>query len=384
MRTERGTAHRSKRRISGLTYILAALALAIALGAASPFTAHLAAAPARQEAPLRVVTKKIEPFVFTDEPDPTGFSIDVWDAVADELGLDYEFIYVDKVGEQIDALVAGEADLALAAITITREREEAVDFSLPYFRSGLGIMTRTDLKAPLWESLIETILSPRLLGLFALLIGALIIAAHVIWLVERGRNPDFPQDYLHGIWEGIWWAAVTVTTVGYGDKYPKNRLGRLIGILWMFTGLFLIANFTAGVTAQLALAEIQGVINGPSDLPGKRVIAVEGSTGSQWLTDEGILHTNAPTLDDAIAALRAGSAEALVYDSPVLQYQVLNDPTGELAMAGSSFRTETYGIALPHDSDLREPINQALLGLLENGTYDRIYNTWFGSVNTGQ
>lgn len=354
----------------------AAPALAVALILA--LTAVLSAAPARQEQPLIVVTKKIEPFVFTDGETPRGFSIDLWDAIATEIGRDYEFQIVEKVGEQIDAVEAGEADIGIAAITITREREDRVDFSQPYFRSGLGILARNDVKTSLWSSLQQTLFSRRLLGLFALLLGALFVAANVIWLVERKQNPDFPQDYLHGIWEGIWWASVTVTTVGYGDKYPRRRIGRVVGIIWMFTGLFLIANFTAGVTAQLAVRELQGAINGPSDLPGKAVVAVEGSTGARWLAQQGVISTTVPTVDDAYARLGAGEADAFVYDSPVLQYHVLTHPDAGLSLVGGQFNSENYGIVLPQGSELREPINRAILKLIEDGTYDRLYSIWFG------
>lgn len=118
-----------------------------------------------------------------------------------------------------------------------------------------------------------------LLELFAFLTLVIVIAGHVIWLLERQRDADFPKSYVKGVWEGIWWAAVTVTTVGYGDKTPRGIFGRTFGLIWMFAGLFIIANFTANVTSRLTVEQIEGAINGPQDLPGKIVVTVEGQYG---------------------------------------------------------------------------------------------------------
>jgi voltage-gated potassium channel len=50
-------------------------------------------------------------------------------------------------------------------------------------------------------------------------------------------------------WDGIWWAVVTVTTVGYGDLYPKTIAGRLVAMLLMLVGIGFIAVLTASVAS---------------------------------------------------------------------------------------------------------------------------------------
>jgi ABC-type amino acid transport substrate-binding protein len=218
-----------------------------------------------------------------------------------------------------------------------------------------------------------------LLRLFVFLVLSILIAGHVIWLIERRRNEEFPQTYFRGVWEGIWWAAVTVTTVGYGDKTPIGRIGRLFGMFWMFAGLFIIANFTAGVTSQLTLQTLQGVINGPEDLPGKQVVTVAGSTSDAWLQNEGIGHRTVATIEEAYELLDSGRVDAVVYDHPVLLYYTLQNPEQGYVVAGEVFNEEDYGMAFPYGSPLREEVNRALLILLENGTYDQIYTKWYGS-----
>jgi ABC-type amino acid transport substrate-binding protein len=337
-----------------------------------------AAAPA-QEPPLRVVTKSIPPFVIVGpDGELSGFSIDLWEAVALELQRPFEWVTVETVSEQLAAVETGQADIAMAAITITAEREQTVDFSFPYFESGLGILTSSQADMPVLDAL-AIAFSPALLRLLAFVLALLIIVGHLVWLFERRHNPEFPKDYLHGIWAGIWYAGVTVTTVGYGDKTPKSIPGRLIGLVWMFAGLFVIANFTAGVTAQLAIRELRGAINGPQDLGGKQIVAVAGTTGEAWLTSQGLPHISVPTIEDAYAALAAGRSEAIVYDYPVLLYYALNEGQETTAMAGGAFRLEEYGIAASSESPLREEINRALLTVQEDGIYGDIYTRWFGA-----
>jgi voltage-gated potassium channel len=49
--------------------------------------------------------------------------------------------------------------------------------------------------------------------------------------------------------DGLWWAVTTVTTVGYGDRYPTTTEGRLLAVLLMVTGISLVGVITASVAA---------------------------------------------------------------------------------------------------------------------------------------
>ena len=54
---------------------------------------------------------------------------------------------------------------------------------------------------------------------------------------------------IHSFWDGIWWAVVTMGTVGYGDKYPVTTGGRIVGIFLIFTGIGLMSLVTATVAS---------------------------------------------------------------------------------------------------------------------------------------
>ncbi len=336
-----------------------------------------AAAPPEQQ-PLRIAVKPIAPFVMVDDAgELSGFSIDLWEAIADTLDYQYQWVQVKTVGEQLAAVTQQQADAAIAAISITAAREEQMDFSFSYFQSGLGILTPA--RSPLSGfNAVALAFSPALLRLLAAIFVLLLIVGHLVWFFERKRNPHFPQDYLHGIWAGIWWAGVTVTTVGYGDKTPTSAAGRLVGLIWMFAGLIVVANFTAAVTAQLAVNELRGTISGPRDLPGKRITTVAGSTADEWLTGRGLPHIATTTIDEAYGRLNRGATELIVYDYPVLLYYTLDEGGGSSKLAGGPFSVEEYGIAFSAHSPLREQVNRALLQLREEGVYDQIYTRWFG------
>lgn len=359
-----------RRQVTGVL-----LCTALLLGA--PGIAHSQTEPPPPESTLKVVTRVIEPLVVQQGEELSGFSIDVWEEIARREGLRYEYVTVNSVKEMLDQLAAGQADIAIAAVSMTPERELQYDFSHPYLQSGLQIMaavhTRTvldTLRSIEWRDVLAII------GFMALLV---LIFAHLIWLTERTHNPEFPKDYLRGVGEGIWWAVVTVVTVGYGDRTPKRALGRVVAIIWMFGSLFLVANITAAITSRLTLETLQTQVTGLRDLPGKRVVTVANTTADQFLSANAIGHSTVPSIEDAYALLEAGRADAVVYDAPILNHYASADGQGRVRMVGEVFKPEPYGIALQQGSPYRETINQAILGIFTDGTYQDLTRRWFGT-----
>jgi len=83
------------------------------------------------------------PFEFKQEGKYVGFDIDLWDAIAKDLGLKYKLMPMDFNG-LIPALQTGNIDAAIAGMTIKSKREEVVDFAYPYYDSGLLLMVKSD------------------------------------------------------------------------------------------------------------------------------------------------------------------------------------------------------------------------------------------------
>jgi polar amino acid transport system substrate-binding protein len=152
-----------------------------------------------------------------------------------------------------------------------------------------------------------------------------------------------------------------------------------VATIWMFAGIFLIAHLTATITSRLTVQGLQGQIHGLDDLPGKRVVTVEGTTASQYLSANGIVHLTVAQISDAFAQIETGRADALVYDAPVLNHHANTQGKGKVRMAGGVFKAEPYGIALQQDSPYRKAINQAILQIFGDGTHERLTRKWFGT-----
>jgi ABC-type amino acid transport substrate-binding protein len=332
-----------------------------------------------QDTPLRVVVKPLEPFVIGSGSDLSGFSIDLWQEVAQHLQLDYTYVEVDTVAEQLAAVEDSSADVAITGISITAAREERIDFSYPYFNAGLQIMVRQNVELTLGQ-ILNNLLSPGILQIVIIFCLVILAGGHLIWLIERRSNPDFPRGYFRGIVEGMWWSSILVVTGNLTDKPPVTALSRLISLVWLFIGVLLIANFTASVTAITTINHFENTISGVSDLSGRRILTVEASTAETYLRELGITPQTVPLIEDAYPLLESGAADAIVYDAPVLRYYETREGSGAVDVIGTIFNPEDYGIALPNNSPLRENINRALLALKEDGTYDRIYRFWFGST----
>ena len=83
------------------------------------------------------------PFEFKSGVAYTGIVIDLWKAIAVDIGVKYKLQPMDFNGI-LPALQTGQVDVALAGITITDERKKAVDFSDGYYDSGFSVMVRSD------------------------------------------------------------------------------------------------------------------------------------------------------------------------------------------------------------------------------------------------
>jgi polar amino acid transport system substrate-binding protein len=345
----------------------------------------VAAAPVWAEKPpqnLRIATRIIPPFVFEHNDNLTGFSVDLWRDLSGELGAEYTMTPYPNVVELLKAVKSGKADVGIAAVSITADREKEVDFSQPMFDSGLQILVREQSGGGT-SSILPLLFSPALLQVLGIILVMTLVPAHIIWLVER-RHPDGlieNRAYFPGIFKACWWAAGTLAT--QADEMPKSAPGRLVAIFCMFGGVIFLAYFTAALTSSLTVQQLQGNIKGPDDLPGKRVATTRGSTSAAYLRAKKSQVQEFTTIDDAYDALLNAKADAVVFDAPILLYYSAHEGKGKVQVVGAVFRKESYGIVVPAGSPYRKQINHALLSLKESGRYQQLYDKWFGEGETG-
>lgn len=308
-----------------------------------------------------------------------GIAVDLWRKVAGELGLQFQW----REMEIPDLLSGLEQNSLLAVITATAsaDRELVVDFSHPYYSSGLAIAV------PLrgsgggdWFEPLRNVASKGTAKITTVLVGLLLLAAVLIWLCERRVNPEhFSPGPLRGITDGLWWAAVTLTTVGYGDKAPKTRAGRMIGVVWMFAAVILIALFTAQVTSALTVTSLSGRVRGPADLAHVRVGTIEDSPGQALLRAKfGVIAAGYPGFGQGLAALDHGDIDAFVGVEPVLRYEIAGSFPGRLAVVGEPFMRIDYVFAFPMNSEIRKQVNRVILSYIETDDWKYTLRRYLG------
>ena len=337
-----------------------------------------AAAAESPDPVLRVGITEVPPFVIK-EPDGSwrGISIDLWRTVASNAG--YRFELLPMPFERLfPSLEAGQLDVVVGALTMTAEREERVDFSHPFYRAGLAIGVPGSGDKGGLEAL-KGLLSWQFLSLIVGLAALLMLVGAVLWLFERRNNQEqFGGSPVQGLGSSFWWAAVTMTTVGYGDKAPVTLGGRLVGLVWMFAGLIMVSTFTAAVASMLTVGNLQGGIQGAEDLRRAHVATVEGTSGALYLESQRIRHTSYSTLMDAMRAVQQGVAEAVVYDLPIMQYRNGELGGGGLRLLSGTFENQSYAFALASGSPYRERINLELLRALGDDDWRKVQRLYLG------
>lgn len=334
-------------------------------------------------AELRVITRVIAPFVVKSDDVYKGFSVELWQAIATEIGKSYHFVEKSNIKEILAGVRASEGDVAIAAISITAQREQEFDFSQPMFESGLQILVRQDNGSGFgWRQIWNLLSTGAIPFLLALLAALILLPAHVAWFTERKHADQiFSRSYIPGIFQAMWWS--TGAAVGQQPDNLRSNWGRGISTLSVLLSLLFVSYFQATFTTILTVQSLRGDINGPEDLRGRKVGTTAGSTAANYLKAMNVPPTEFQKIDEAFGALDSKQIDAVVFDVPVLLYYAATTGRGKARLVGPILHKENYGILFPRGSALRKPVNEALLNLRENGTYDAIFSKWF-SVTQGQ
>lgn len=336
-----------------------------------------------QDEPLKVGVTNVPPFAMTtDDGNWEGISIDLWASIAAGLDRPYELVPL-SFGELLEATEQGRIDVAVGALTMTADREQRFDFSHPFYQTGLSIGIPARSEANLWSTF-KALLSWQFVSVVAALAGLLLGVGVLVWLVERRHNRDqFGGSTTEGIGAGFWWAAVTMTTVGYGDKAPVTLPGRILGLIWMFAALIIVASFTAAITSALTVGNLRADIEDTGDLPGRLVATIGGTASERYLEERGIRHQTYPDLTSAMESVVDGDTDAIVYDRALMQYRNLQLGDRQLTILPGVFAEQLYALALPSGSDLRGPISEQVLRVTESEDWQVIQSSYLGSDSPG-
>jgi polar amino acid transport system substrate-binding protein len=344
--------------------------------------APLATAQSGNSSELKVAVTVIPPFVMRQGSSYTGFAIDLWNAVATQMKVKTDYRLMSDTTSLLGAMRAKTVDIVGSPIAITAARDAEFDFSLPILQAGLQIMVRdtgeTATSNPL-EDLLQLLFSRTMLLWLGIALVLILIPAHLVWLLERGRKDGMitNPNYIPGIFEAMFWAVSGLTS--QAQNMPHQWVARIFAVFWMFAGVVFVAFYTAQLTTNLTVRQIQGTIHGPGDLAGKRVATLANTVAADYLRAHDIRAQEFIKASSMIQALQTEQVEAIVFRAPVLLYYTAHEGKGTVKVVGPEFEVAPIGFGFQLDSPLRKRVNQALLRLRENGTYQQIHDKWFGT-----
>ena len=335
-----------------------------------------------QEQKLKVGVAGSPPFVIKEEGELTGISIDIWKEIALRGQFNYEFIPQENVSDGLNAVADRKLDILIGPISITPDRlaREQIEFTQPYYISNFGLLLPA-LKPSLW-SRVAPLFGIAALSSITLLIILLFIVGNLIWLAERRRNPEqFPRDYSSGVRNGIWFALVTLTTVGYGDRTPVTKTGQFIAGVWMVVTLVTVSSLTAGLASALTT-----IISGENakeqfktlnDLAGANMAVVTDTSGADLAQDYGVRETKKETLEQAINLLIEDKTAGVIFDLPALKYYLSQHPELKLRISNLILGSDTYGFVIPiNNNAFKKKLNVLLLEMRDEREDQKIADKW--------
>ncbi len=362
-------------------YILLIAMVAPLLAAPQPAAPAAGDAEIHKDKETLIATIERHPFVMRKGERLTGFSIELWREISQELGIKSRFVTLEKFGEMLDQTQKSKVDAAIANISITSKREKMMDFSQPIFDGGLQIAVPKTSGSLGLVSLLKAIWKSGLFELILMVCVVLLIAAHIMYWLETGDEKEtfFDERYPQGMYDALWWAFVIITMGGFEDMRPKRRWSVVFAVFWIVTGLIATSIVISKITTALTVERLTSSISSHNDLLDKKVGVTRGSTAEAFLKKNGIPVIAYEKIQTLYADIKKRKLDAIVHDAPLLQYFVSHQGKNKVVLAGKVFKKEKYGIAFPEDSPLLESVNQTLLKLHENGRFDEISQRWFGS-----
>ena len=307
-----------------------------------------------------------------------GASVDLWRRVAEDRHWSYDLSLVASMEDVIDGVAAGRFDVAIGAITITPARLAQVRFSYPSHRSGVAVAMarRSGLAAILAR---YGVVASHLGVLIGLMLGLLLVTGVLIWLSERRRHRAQASETLIGtIFEGLYWAVVTMTTVGYGDKTPRTHSGRAVAVVWMLGSLVLISLLSTSLVAQLTVDQLDDAQPVTlRELAGLRRAAVASSSGAEFLVGSGLTFQSYPSLDAALAALAMHRADAVINSVGALEWAVASGYRPAIEVRAGLLAPALIGFAVPPGSPLLVPLDESLVRITSSADWSAREASYF-------
>ncbi|XP_071860840.1 glutamate receptor ionotropic, kainate 2 isoform X1 [Bombus fervidus] len=349
--------------------------------------------------------------ILIDQKRYEGFCIDLIDEIAKLLKFKYEFELVpdgsygkyDKETKQWNGLIRRlldhDADLAICDLTITYERENAVDFTMPFMNLGISILYRTPEEK---EPDLFSFLSPLSLDVWIYMATAFLAVSIMLFVQARiapGEwdnphpcNPD-PEELENSfdLKNSMWLTVGSMLQQG-SDILPKTPSIRMVAGMWWFFIMIMVSSYTANLAAFLTYDKKENPIQSVEDLAKQTKVrygAVDGGSTSTFFRDsnyttyqrmwatmqEARPSVFTKTNDEGVERVLKKRDYAFLMESTTIEYRM--ERNCELDKIGGLIDNKGYGIALPRNSEYRTPINGAILTLQEKGVLQDLKKKWW-------
>ena len=312
----------------------------------------------------------------------SGLASLVWRETCESLRLDYEVKAYDYEG-LLAATARGEVDVAVAGIPIVPDNLVRFTMTPPFDQSGLSIATRVR-SGLSFANVFERLAGPEVVRWMLAILGAMFVFAFLFWLAERRRNPPIEGPAPRGLAESAWWSVVTLSTVGYGDRVPVTRTGKLIGAAWMVVGFVLLTVSAGVVTSILTVDRLRPVIGGASELARARVGVVAGTTGDAYTQSTSLKTVRFETFEEAIEALADQRLDAVVGSTTTLTYLCERSGHRHLTVLPRALLRDYVGFAVRFGLDpaLEKRIALEVVKAAQGAEYRAMRAVMLGDVDT--
>lgn len=341
---------------------------------------------AEEESPLRVGIHEKPPYAVKN-PDGswTGLAPSLWQGISNATGLKFEFIelpYEDLIQQVAD----GKLDAAVGEIEVSANAEKIVDFTQPFMTSSLCVALGRNHWESAWKNVIEDFFNWRIVAYILFVFVAMLIISLLLWLAERHHGTKHFHGSFKGIGSALWFSAVTMTTVGYGDKTPATITGRIIAVFWMIIGVILVSAFTATITSSISMARRANSIENASDFQHLSCGALRGSLSAEILTSIGVTTHEYENISEAFEDLHTGKIEGVVGDRNTLSFvsREFARRRPPIHFNIPSFRLREAYLAIPVREGHRsyKQINEAMLEFIGSDEWLELVQKWTANTRS--
>ena len=295
-----------------------------------------------------------------------------------------------------------KADIAVADLTITYEREAAVDFTMPFMSLGIGILYKKHKKEP---PKLFSFMSPLAMDVWVYLITSFLGVTLFLFFVARFspyewvnphpciKDPDELKNNF-SMKNTLWFTIGCLMQQGC-DIMPRSLSTRVLAASWWFFILILVSSYTANLAAFLTVERMVNPIESAEDLSkqtkipygclksGSTEAFFKNSNFSTYARMWSFMESYRPSVfveSNAKGVERVEKGDyAYLMESTSIEYTI--ERKCDLYQVGSLLDSKGYGIATPPDSPYRSIISDAILKLQEDGKLHMLKEKWWSGNN---